>query len=217
MDNKIIERIRKMFALATNNPNSHEADSAMRMASKLLDKHNLTMSDLATKEKVGIVIKEVSNMPWIRTTFMAISKLYDCEYIIDKSGSFAYHLIIGNESNRTTAEIVIEYVMEVIYKESKGKGNGFRNAMANGVYSNAMEILKARMADREEVIPGTGLVPVDISKGLREDNADWIRDNIGRTVKGKGTKCAFDASGVQAGKNINLGAQIGGSRMALAH
>ena len=215
VDDKIIERIRKMFALSSNNPNDNEAESAMRMAKKLLDKYNLSMSDLSQKNDVCVKFKAERNMPWVRMVFNNISSLYDCEYILDKTGLSPLHLLIGNEANRVTASIVIEYVIETIDKVSKGKGNGFRNAMAYGVRENVHKILNERAVSKEEVIPGTGLVPVDLSRSLKEQNKAWIRENMGRINKSKVSRASFDSSGISAGRNINLNTQIGGKMSAL--
>ena len=84
MNDKILDRIKKLFALGSNNPNEHEAESAMKMARKLLDKHNLSIFDPNEKEEVGIKIEDNLNMPWTRMVYGAIARLYDVKYIIDK-------------------------------------------------------------------------------------------------------------------------------------
>jgi len=45
---KLAERIRKLLALAGNNPSEAEAAMAMERASALLAEHNLTMAEVET-------------------------------------------------------------------------------------------------------------------------------------------------------------------------
>ena len=53
MEDKIIDKIAKLLAVANGNAagGEHERDTAMRMATKLLIKHNLSMVDITGKTK----------------------------------------------------------------------------------------------------------------------------------------------------------------------
>lgn len=48
MDNKIIEKIQNLLELSYDAPNDEEGQTALLMAQRLMVKHNLSMSDLAT-------------------------------------------------------------------------------------------------------------------------------------------------------------------------
>jgi len=174
MEEKILDKIRKLFALAENNPNENESESAMRQAKKMLDRHNLSMYQLIEKDSIGIKIEDNVNMPWVRIIYRNIGNLYDADYITSKDQYGTQHLLIGTESNRVTASIVISFVIDKIRRTSVGKGNGFRNAAAFGIQEQVVEILEARMNNKEEVIPGTGLVAVDASEMMKEDIDNWI-------------------------------------------
>lgn len=45
-DKKILEKVKRLFALSENNPSQEEAQSALLMARKLLQEHGLTMMDI---------------------------------------------------------------------------------------------------------------------------------------------------------------------------
>ena len=212
MNDKILDRIRKLFALAGNNPNVHEAESAMKSAKRLLDKHNLSMFDVAEKNEVGIKIEDNVNMPWIRTLYQAICLLYDCKYVLDKTSKPTKHLIIGTESNRVTASIVIEHLRTAIYNEGYGQGAGFRNAASQGVWKNVSEIIKKRKEDKSEAVPGTGLVLADISKICMKDNDDWIAKMMGNLSSGRTSKAAYDHRGAAFGRSLNVGARLSNKR-----
>ena len=208
MDEKILNRIKKLFALAGNNSNEHEAGQAMIMARKLLDKHNLAVTDLNdNKEDVLITFCKDVNMPYVRYIFNSIADLYDCQYILSKP----HHLLIGTESNRITAKIVIDFVLETIRTESRGLGNGYRNAAALGVQSQVRAILEERNKSNVEVIPGTGLVPVDIARKAKQDINDWLKGNMPNLSTRKANATSYDANGRALGANMNLGAHINGT------
>jgi len=212
MENKLKEKIKKLFALAGNNPNQHEADNAMRMARKLMDKHNVSMYELGDTEAVCVTFNDGVNMPWLRVSYQAVSKLYDCVYLLDKQWSPAKHVLVGTESNRTTTGIVLEYVLSSIRETGKGKGAGFRNAMAQGVYQQVLDIITERSKNKTEVIPGTGLVLADVSNKAMRDVQDWIKENIQGVKSGKRANHSFDKRGFQAGMDMNLGPRLSNRR-----
>ena len=213
---KLISKIRKLFALGADGSNEAESESAMRMARKMLDKFNLTEGDIVNGTAVvGITIESGINMPWIRTINREISRLYDVEYVIDKSESPNMHLFIGKESNRVTSTIVREFVKETIRFASYGMGNGFRNAAAFGVRDTVNAIMVERSRSREEVVPGTGLIPMDISKQSLVENTNFINKMVGEVTSVQ-SKSSYNNDGRAVGAGINLGVQIGGARLAIS-
>ena len=212
MEDKILDRIKKLFALAGNNSNQNEADSAMKMAKKMLDKHNLSVYDLKEKDDVGIKIEDNVNMPWTRTIYSAISKLYDVKYIMDKTSKPMKHLLVGTESNRVTASIVIAFVISEVRGNCQGMGNGYRNAAADGVDTQVMDILAERNKSHEEIIPGTGLVPMDATRMAFEDINDWVKNHMGNLSSSKANSGAYDNRGFAMGNGINLGAHLSNKR-----
>ena len=204
---KILNKIKKLFALGSNNPNENEAKSAIRMAKKLLDKHNFSMYELKDKEHIGITIEDYVNMPWVRIIYGSVARLFDSKYVIDKTCKPAQHLIIGAESNRVTASIVIHYVLSEIRREFSGMGNGVRNSAASGVHQQVNSILSERNTSREEVIPGTGLVAMDLSIKMSSEIDEWIQKSMG-SLGNSYNNCSSDNRGTSFGQNINLGVQI---------
>jgi len=215
MNEKLLSKIKKLFALSSNNPNSNEAAVAMKMAQKLLEKHNLTVSDLHDKDKVSVTFRSEANATWIKTIYNQIAKLYDVEYIVDKTSKPYTHLLIGRECNRVTTCIVIDYVRDIIRKDSVGMGNEFRMGAAYGIAEQVRDILMERNASKEEVIPGTGLIPVDLARTLAEENNNWTKENIGRISHPKQRASRVSEAGLALGRRINLGPQIGSGRAAI--
>jgi len=208
MNDKIINKIKKLFALGSNNSNQHEADSAMRMARKLLDKHNLSVYDLNETDDIGETEEVGLFMPWTRTIYQSIAKLYDVRYILDKNSKPYKHCLIGTESARVTASLIIAFVIKEIKDTAIGMGNGYRNSAANGVYHQVHEIIKERNASKEELIPGTGLLPINASELALKNIDEWIENLYGKIKKGGRNTAKLNSAGYNLGKNINLGAQL---------
>ena len=209
---KVLNKIKKLFALANNNSNENESLQAMKAAKKLLDRHNLTEYDLHETIQVGIKIEDNPNMPYVRTIYNAITQLYDCKYLKQKQGSITKHLIIGTEANRVTTSIIIAFVLDQLKEKTKGKGSGFRNAAALGVYGKVLDLLEERSRDTEEIIPGTGLVPLDATKKAKFDNQKWIDEMMGKITKGKPSNHSFNSKGIEVGRSINLNVQLSNAR-----
>lgn len=216
---KLIDKIKKLFALGDPEKNNNKAESgnAMRAARKLLDIHSISSLDLVSsgsENDVSIIFKKGKNAQWIRRVYNNISVLYDCQYLTDETVKPARHLIIGNEGNRITAGIIIDHVLSTIYYQSKGKGNPFRNGAALGIALQVQAINEARMKSKEEIIPGTGIVPVDLSTQCKKNNEFYIEQEMGGSTERKNNPLNCSREGVEAGKSINLNTQIE-SRLAI--
>lgn len=80
----IVEKIKKLLALKAS-PNEHEAALAGSMATELLDKYNLTMSEVeGSQAEVSSIIDNIDRSPrvWVRiyhiTLFTRLAKMFDC-------------------------------------------------------------------------------------------------------------------------------------------
>ncbi len=85
-DDKIINRIKKMMALA-NDPGASdgERDNALRMAYATLAKYNLAMEDVQGKptgpqEARATRFVEAYGRPWALSLAQAVAKLFFCTY-----------------------------------------------------------------------------------------------------------------------------------------
>lgn len=83
----VLNKIKKLFALAGNNPNQEEAESAMKMAQTLLSRHGLSMAQAqkesgekreAEKKAVSGLSKTVSW--WHSAIGFAIAKNFRCDF-----------------------------------------------------------------------------------------------------------------------------------------
>lgn len=122
IDNSIVEKIKKLFALATDNPNENEAASALNRAKKMMRDYNLTQIDIE-KSEIEIDIKrwESDFMSQIdsynRTLADAVGRLFDCEPILFRYGKIMKYKVkmtyVGDESDIAIASQVWPYLTKI--------------------------------------------------------------------------------------------------------
>ena len=220
MEAKIIERIRKLLALANDKGASeNEAAIAMRRASVLLATHNLTPEDVA-KGSAEEVIDRHSFMyggngnqnrsgPWARYIARAIGELNFCSYYFNAMGHKDKHTFIGKATNAAVAQMVTEYVLRSINTEAVAGAklnkhdsnwlNAFRNAAATRIHYRCKALIKEMQEQGNEA--GTGLVLASLFQREAQAIEVW-KANSGlalRASKG-GARRATSADAVQAGK-----------------
>lgn len=211
-ENKIIEKIRKLFALASNGgATGAESENAMRMANAMLAKHSIEMSQLTgSNNTVFCTFAEYNiKQQWARTVIGAVSKLYNCRTVFDYNWSEPKTLIIGSGANRMTTTIVIDQLIDQIKKECIGKGSQFRNGAAYGLLDVVNKILEERRADKNEIVPGTGLVPLDQMEQEMGAANDFIEDNFKGLTKSKNSG-KYSQEGRKYGQGLNPGARVQG-------
>lgn len=125
-EDKIIEKIAKLMAVANGTAagGEHERDTALRMATKLLIKHNLSMVDIVGKTKAearNSTEAEHYTDPWRRVCAGAIARLYFCGFFTTKINGKQklMYTFIGLQSNIETAHDMANYVIKSIDREAK--------------------------------------------------------------------------------------------------
>ena len=204
MDKKLIERIKKMFALANcEGAAEGEAENAMRMANKLMEKYNLSSIDLHNSEDITIKFEDGTRWNWKRQIFNAIAELYSCECFREGSEQM---LIVGTESDSVTASIVIHGLIDSIEKAGIGKGTAFRNGAALSIVAQCNDIIKERRQSTEKVA-GTGLVLADVYDAKLDRARDFMYSNI-KGLKSSSVRMNSSKEGVEFGRTLNPHARV---------
>lgn len=176
------DRIRKLLALAGNNPNEHEAESAMRAALKLMAKNGLSAADFNPKDhKVGEIHIEGRGRPWERVVVSAIANLYFCDYLSMRLGkNKVRHMLIGTEENTAVASDIANWVTSSIRRAGrKGGTTAYFNSFCAGASIRISARVAKLMADAKAgkvEAEGTGkaLVLVDAYDAATSANQDYI-------------------------------------------
>jgi hypothetical protein len=178
----IVEKVKKLLALANGNQNEHEREVAMQFAMDLLSKHNLTMTEvecdiskLSTIEVDGDFRLE----PWVRLVLRAACTLYYTEiYISERIDYFRYRMVkvpvfIGTAENIAVTMDVATWLINSIRKESNSAykdasdRRSFRLGAADRILERAFEIVEA---ERQKASKGNGSSLMIVRNQLEKAN-----------------------------------------------
>ena len=223
---RIIERIRKMLALA-NDPGATEGerDNALRMAYATMAKYNIDMAEVETDEKEEERIdfeNQSFSWKWARTVNSIIGELFFCKYYYGRkvNGTQCIHHFVGKESNAITAAVMADWIVKSIlaearklYKQNTSPGArsfacGARDRLRERVY----ELRRAAQASHSE--PGTGLALINVYKAEAEANESFLKSSGVELVKTRSRASHVDRdahrAGHEFGGTINLSPQVEG-------
>ena len=127
MDNKIIEKIKKLMALSKSS-NENEAELAMMRAQELLVKHHLTMNDIKDKDtktnklnilEIDLIIgKRITG--WKIALANVLAKNFRCETFVATMLSGGKKLrVVGGEEDAKVVEILFTYAIGFIDSRSR--------------------------------------------------------------------------------------------------
>lgn len=183
-DQKILDRIRRLLAMAKDSSSPNEAAIAARRAQKLMEEYNIEnvesiVTDLETDLNLGMEsvtefkvaegrrAKEVPS--WTSQLAVAVARLFDCEVKIgrDDWGNAAIQFY-GYKTDLAVAKWTFEFLLEQIrrfnnearkqYKGNRALLQDYRLGMIAGVYQVVKEAIAAKQAAYTPV--GTSLVVV---------------------------------------------------------
>lgn len=133
---KIIDRIRKLLALAQS-ANENEAQAAALKAQELLAEHNLREADLHEADDEFVIDGELlsDSRPWRRKLAANVARLYFCEYYYGfvkqytpdrKCGyiRFDRHHFIGAEHNVIVGKAIFMYLCDAIDRLAREAAKG---------------------------------------------------------------------------------------------
>lgn len=229
VNEKVIEKVRKMLALANDTGASDgERDNALRMAYSTLTKYNLNEADVLVKELRGVEeLEDRTSSPWARTIAGSIAKLFFCKYYFTR-GKKMKHSFVGKTSNAITAQLMTEYVISSLRKESskierKENRSGtwvtsFLNGASYEIYNRCNDMIAKQTTTPE--FTGTGVILASLYKTEAEANEFYINNEMKLKLKQSTSHArTFQTngfnSGAEFGKSINLNAQVGNSRNTL--
>lgn len=226
MSEKILDRVRKLLALANDDAATEgERDNALRMAHATLMKHNLSMEHLDAHERAKQDPRERLdtegwNLVWCRDLRNIIAKLFFCKYYIGGriNATRGRHVYVGRASNVATAAYMSDWIIASVLKEADRlykhrltpEGRSFCVGVVYKLEERVLEINKATQA--EVTATGSALVVADYYRTEQEANVLWVSENM-TVVKAKArrnTDIDEDAyaAGQRFGGMIQLNQQV---------
>lgn len=217
---RIIERVKKILALAENNPFQEEAETAMLKAQELLIAHGLTMAqvgDRKTKQDVienGFYVTRVVEQ-WMGMLLNVVADHARCKAFWNRHrngyNSFEYRAVfIGTEDDAAVAGVMYQYAFKVIKELSKkyavenSGGANHKKLMASysvGFVTALNEAYRKQVEDKGWAL---ALIP-------SEEVVEQFESHNMKKVRSKGREEDYHAyaQGNHDGKNFNINGHSG--------
>jgi hypothetical protein len=125
---KILERIRKLMALAERAGTEEEADAANRAVHALLSRYNLDISEVPDEQEDGVIEEDGTieryNESWRRTIMHGCAALYFCKYYYtdayvkgvnsQRVQKGIKHCFVGRPHNVAVAKMMGQYLVGTV-------------------------------------------------------------------------------------------------------
>lgn len=211
----IADKIRKLIALADSTTHPEEADTFMGKAQSLMMAHGLSLLDLGrldSEDPVGTDMNAVemkASYDWAEKIMFAAARYYGCEAVMFKRKGGYSIALVGRESARVTAALLIPFI---IRQASKAAGEGVKSGLFPNrrVAHNHISIALRNRIWRETDVSnkqadGRGLnalVPVDVIQ--LELEAQFPNSRTARSAKNITSRAA-----VELASKVSLNLQTG--------
>jgi hypothetical protein len=223
MTQSIIDRIKKLFALAdeTRNNSQHEREQALKAACELMAKHQLTELDINVVSPGSINVEQskldVRLDKWINYIYNAACMMYDTDFYISgnyTSGGSHYRVpvIVGTKENiAITAEIASWLVQDIRKESNKFSKNererkDFRLGAASSLYKQAKAYKEEKLKDQTST--GTSLMV--IKNAFEKANDDFMGKLNLKPGRSRSSYVGYGYSaGQEYGSKVNMGKQLG--------
>ena len=146
-DDKILERIRRLLAMAGDTSSPNEAAIAAGRARKLMDKHQVSDMDLKSMkdEDFGQARYPLKRKQWHGVLAVAMAWLNDCNVkTVEGKRGFSSMEFSGYLVDAVTAKELYLYLLaqaDVQASKCKGRKEPFKTGVAAGVQAQVKEIL----------------------------------------------------------------------------
>lgn len=204
---EIIDRIRKLLAVARSDSGASENEQAqaIKLANALMIKHGIeSVDDDVKKVGPGAHITDLDKIHH-HLVAHAIGKLYGCRPLFQqRGGAFQF---VGREDTRQAAELTVNYVcdqIDLLYRGGLPKGlsqadrakwrKDFKKTCAMRVAQRVEEMIK----DTESVVEATGCTAVAVIEHRKQ--LDLEVDDFLRAMGAKTTERALKTSNSQASR-----------------
>lgn len=237
--NNVLDKIEKLLAMAGGGT-LHEAETAAKMASKLLLKFNLSMDDIDTRidDKERAVTDELFEMGkiwkkaegnWIQNLYSAVARTNLCKIILKpRYGGRNWKVIgkdiwvIGKRANVDMVHFICQQLVPRIRKlESRSwseyqgwdKRGKFRRGFLIGATVGVSQQLEAQLRQMRKEEPKLDALVIYNDKAVQEYvNKKWPKLGKGRS----GSTSSNDgySQGKTAGNNMSIHKGVGGTNQS---
>ncbi len=184
-DSAVLEKIKKLLALADGNQNENEREVAMQFAMEMLAKHNLTISELHGDEldiQVVEVEAEFHLHPWVRRVLDTACTLYYTDYYYSQrynwttGASRNFPVFVGTADNIAVTMEVATWLINSIRLESNRsyKDPALRRSFRLGAATRLRERAECLVASESATAAGSRNSLMVIRNQLQRANEDYL-------------------------------------------
>ena len=225
---KIVDRIKKLFALGMKDPESPEAMSAMSKAKELMDKYNIAtidMEDDGTIKDSNIVRTDLDFMDqsntWEGVLCVHICKAFQCEVIrsVDYLTKNKRLEMFGAKTDIDFASFLLKFTrLQKLLEKSGFTLPADRKTYCLGAVHTVGKLIKEAFIDppkenvtRTETEEKTqhALIVVKSDAVVRKFDEAFPERRKGRKVKANGSRDAY-MNGIADGNKVKINRQLGG-------
>lgn len=217
----IIERIRKLLALAANNTNPHEAELAAQRANELMLKHSIERERVNTAvDPLSGYVREIETTgkfaAWERTLLVNIALANLCRVVKVGRDDFA---VIGHKENVQVSLEMFRWLRTELHRLAKEKyreadessdfgemdPHQFHTSFKHGANNAINERLKEAKREVEKFNPSQahGLVLLN-TKADQALVKFYPKTVTTRSSAGRNTRSTAFSAGVEAGRSVTL-------------
>lgn len=218
---KLLERVRKLFAMAQESEASpHEAEIALRRCQSLMNKYGITEADLETSAFATVGFGRRSTIPThLRVLAAAVAKMHDCLFVTGNQGHTEFR---GYEVDAHVARLTLDYLLDAVERALRArKRNGdfppgrsaaydYRLGFASEVQQRVATLVSERRRQQQAASGGSG---TDLA--LRKLEIVERECGQGLGTRSFGSRAPQDATAHGAGRadgaSVSLDKQVGGA------
>lgn len=219
LNDKIIEKIKKVLELSKNNPSIEEAKSAALKAQKLMAEYHISMTEIEALEDIENIAEEKVSVgignKWKYTLSAIVSKNFRCKYFYYGKSSVVFY---GYAKDAEIAAMTFKMLFDTGNKESTkyyqkqrqefincGRtfdGRGIKNAFLNGYLIGIKEALEEQCTALMIVIPKN----VEEKYKDRTSGFHSLSNSFKVRVNAEGERAKSE--GIRVGKNMIMSRNI---------
>ncbi len=160
-------KIRALLSKANSSQFEAEREAFMAKADQLMRDYQISMADVNTardNDPLGLEAHEGgTSRAWKHPLGVQVAKYYGCQYVSHKGASKFTYTLVGRKSNRVTAKLMFEYLINTIMKASREqyKDERARNVSCESKGAMLAERLRELNSNKPLERTGAGIVPLD--------------------------------------------------------
>ncbi|BCV20352.1 DUF2786 domain-containing protein [Moorella sp. Hama-1] len=117
VNEKVLEKVKKILALASNNPSEEEAQAAMLMAQRIMAENGITLAEVEgfTNEVVDVPITQPHRTRWwYKILATIIADNFRCEAYFNTINRMSRLMLIGLKQDTEVATKVFNYAVDAV-------------------------------------------------------------------------------------------------------